>query len=149
MTAEIAEGVFLALVLGWASLIDARHMILPDWLTLPLIPIGLALAWIEPEPPLSDRLIGSAAGFLSLFGIAWIYRRVRGRDGLGLGDAKLLAGAGAWAGWQALPSVVLIGSAAGLAWVLVKRPDPQQPFPFGPFLAVGFFLVWWFGPLAS
>lgn len=143
---EIAEGVFLALVLGWASLIDARRMILPDWLTLPLIPLGWALSWLE-EPILADRLIGSAAGFLALAGIAWIYKRVRGRDGLGLGDAKLLAAAGAWAGWQALPSVVLIGSVTALLWVAVRRPDPNQPFPFGPFLAAGFWLVWRFGPL--
>lgn len=143
---EIAEGVFLALVLGWASLIDARRMILPDWLTLPLIPLGWALSWVE-EPTLDDRLIGSAAGFFALAGIAWIYKRVRGRDGLGLGDAKLVAGAGAWAGWQALPSVVLIGSASALLWVAARRPDPDQPFPFGPFLALAFWLVWRFGPL--
>jgi leader peptidase (prepilin peptidase)/N-methyltransferase len=149
VTAEVAEGVFLAFVLGWASLIDARSMILPDWLTLPLIPLGWALAWVEADPPLADRLIGSAAGFLVLAGIAWLYKRVRGRDGLGLGDAKLLAGAGAWAGWQALPSVVLIGSLLALAWVLVKRPDPAQPFPFGPFLALGFWLVWRLGPLVA
>ncbi|HMA50332.1 MAG TPA: A24 family peptidase, partial [Magnetospirillaceae bacterium] len=141
MTTELAEGVFLALVLGWASLIDARHMILPDWLTLPLIPIGWALAWRDAEPPLSDRLIGSAAGFFVLASIAWIYRRVRGRDGLGLGDAKLVAAAGAWAGWQAIPSVVLIGSVSALAWVAVRRPDPNQPMPFGPFLALGFWLT--------
>ena len=147
MTAEIAAGIFLALVLGFASLIDARRMILPDWLTLPLSPAGWALAWLEPEPTLTDRLIGSLCGFAALAGIAWIYRRVRGRDGLGMGDAKLLAGAGAWAGWQALPSVVLIGSVSALAWVLLRRPDPSQPIPFGPFLALGFWLAWRLGPL--
>jgi len=146
VTIETAAAVLLALVLGWASLIDARHLILPDWLTLPLIPAGWALAWLQ-EPPLADRLIGSAAGFLSFAVIAWAYRRLRGRDGLGLGDAKLLAGAGAWAGWQALPSVVLVGSVAALAWVAVRRPDPSRPIPFGPALALGFWLVWWFGPL--
>ena len=146
MTWEIAAGVLLAALLGWASWIDAREMILPDWLTLPLIPLGWALAWLE-QPPLAERLIGSAAGFLSFALIAWLYRRLRGRDGLGLGDAKLLAGAGAWAGWQALPSVVLIGSVAALAWVLARRPDPNRPLPFGPFLALGFWLVWRFGPL--
>lgn len=146
MTVETGAGILLALILGWASVIDMRHMILPDWLTLPLIPIGWALAWVE-EPSLAERLLGSAAGFLSLAGIAWLYRRIRGRDGLGLGDAKLLAGAGAWAGWQALPSVVLVGSAVALVWVLARRPDPNKPIPFGPFLSLGFWVVWRFGPL--
>jgi len=143
---EIAAGILLAALLGWASWIDARRMILPDWLTLPLILLGWAQVWIE-QPPLAERLIGSAAGFLSFALIAWLYRRLKGRDGLGMGDAKLLAGAGAWAGWQALPTVVLIGSVAALAWVMVRRPDPSQPLPFGPFLALGFWLAWRLGPL--
>ena len=136
----------LAVILGWAAWIDFKRMILPDWLTLPLIPAGLALAWAQ-EQPLPERVIGAVAGYAAFAGIAWIYRRWRGRDGLGLGDAKLLAAAGAWTGWASLPSVVLVGSVTALVWVLVARPDPQKPFPFGPFLAAGFWLVWKFGPL--
>lgn len=136
----------LALWLAALSWIDARRMILPDYLTLPLIPAGLALAWLQPPDP-TTRLIGAVAGFASFALIAELYRRWRGRDGLGLGDAKLLAGAGAWLGWAALPSVVLIGAVCGLVFALVKRPAADQPFPFGPFLAAGFWLVWRFGPL--
>jgi leader peptidase (prepilin peptidase)/N-methyltransferase len=143
---EIGVAAALAVILGWAAWIDLKQMILPDWITLPLIPAGLALAWVQ-ERPLIERVIGAVAGYAAFAGIAWIYRRWRDRDGLGLGDAKLLAAAGAWTGWASLPSVVLVGSVTALAWVLVARPDPQKPFPFGPFLALGFWLVWKFGPL--
>jgi leader peptidase (prepilin peptidase)/N-methyltransferase len=136
----------LALWLGGAAVIDARRMILPDVLTLPLIPLGLGLAWHE-APPLADRAIGAVAGFAVFALLAEGYRRWRGRDGLGLGDAKLLAGAGAWVGWQSLPSVVLIAALSGLVWALVLRPPIDRPIPFGPFLAFGFWLVWRFGPL--
>ena len=136
----------LAAVLLWAAVIDARRLILPDYLTLPLTAAGLALAWLQP-PDLTTRLIGAAAGFLVFAGIAFLYRKIRQRDGLGLGDAKLLAAAGAWLGWEDLPSVVLIASVGGLIWALVKRPDAKTQLPFGPFLALGFWLVWRFGPL--
>jgi leader peptidase (prepilin peptidase)/N-methyltransferase len=136
----------LAAVLLAAALSDARRLVLPDGLTLPLIPVGLGLAWLQP-PALTARLIGAVAGYLGLAGLAALYRRWRGRDGLGLGDAKLLAAAGAWVGWQALPSVLLIGAALGLAWALARRLRADQPLPFGPFLAIGFWLVWCFGPL--
>ena len=138
--------VALAAILIWAAVIDTRSMILPNYLTLPLIPAGLALAWLQP-PELTARLIGAAAGFLVFAGIALLYRKIRGRDGLGLGDAKLLAAAGAWVGWQALPSVVLIASVGGLVWALITRPSGQTRIAFGPFLALGFWLVWRFGAL--
>ena len=139
--------IVLALWLAAASWIDARRLILPDVLTLPLIAAGLALAWLQP-PELATRAIGAMAGFAAFALIAELYRRLRGRDGLGLGDAKLLAGAGAWLGWEALPSVVLIGAVAGLVFALLKRPAADRPIPFGPFLALGFWLVWRFGPLS-
>ena len=106
MIFETGVAAALAVLLGWAAWIDLKRMILPDWITLPLIPAGLALAWVQ-EQPLLDRVIGAVAGYAVFAGIAWIYRRWRGRDGLGLGDAKLLAAAGAWTGWPSLPSVVL------------------------------------------
>jgi len=144
MTLDAAISIGLAMVLVIAALIDLREMVLPDWLTLPLIPLGWAMS-LRGAPALSDRLIGSAAGFAAFAGIAALYRRLRGRDGLGLGDAKLLAAAGAWVGWQDLPSVVLLGAVTALCWALATRRDPSQPLPFGPFLAGAFWLVWRFG----
>ncbi|MCB2101838.1 MAG: prepilin peptidase, partial [Rhodobacterales bacterium] len=151
-TAPNAATATAGCLLGWALLalaeIDRRHMLLPDALTLPLLALGLAATGLLAPDQMINHLIGAAAGFAVLAGLALLYRRLRGRDGLGLGDAKLLAAAGAWVGWEGLPGVVLIGAATGLAWVLVAgrlsgRPlDPARPLPFGPFLALGLWLVW-------
>ena len=63
---------------------------------------------------IDGHLIGGVLGFAAFFLIAWLYRQLREREGLGLGDAKLLAGAGAWLGWAALPSVVLLAACTAL-----------------------------------
>lgn len=146
--------------LGWAllalALIDARHFLLPDALTLPLVPAGLAVALAGGASwpvPARDALIGAGAGYLALLGVAWLYRRLRGREGLGRGDAKLLAGAGAWTGWTGLPSVVLIAALAALGWVAAawlirgRRPRLGRRVAFGVFLALGTWLVVLYGPL--
>jgi leader peptidase (prepilin peptidase) / N-methyltransferase len=143
--------------LGWSLLalavIDWRHRQLPDALTLPLVLAGLALAYLDAPEELPDRALGAAIGYGTFAAIAWGYRRLRGRDGLGMGDAKLLAGGGAWLAWWGLPSVVLIAALAGLAWSLARaaaaRRSPAwgEAIPFGPFLAAGFWLVWLYGPL--
>ena len=105
-------------VLGWTlltlALIDWRAFLLPDALTAPLVVFGLAAAYVLDRIHLADHVIGAAAGFLAFAAVALLYRMLRGRPGLGLGDAKLLAGAGAWLTWQALPSVVLFGAVLGL-----------------------------------
>ena len=138
------------LTLGW---IDWRHMILPDVLTLPLIVFGLAVAGvIEPER-LWDPLLGVVFGYAGLWVVAWVYRRLRGRDGLGLGDAKLLAASGAWVGVTGLPSVLAGAALAALAaaggmMLAGRRLDRYSALPFGPFLAAATWLVWLFGPIS-
>jgi leader peptidase (prepilin peptidase)/N-methyltransferase len=146
-------------VLGWILLtlaaIDFRDGILPDALTLPLILAGLAATYFLSPWQLLDSAIGAVAGFVIFALIRWLYRRLRGREGLGLGDAKLLAAAGAWVTWDGLPSVVLIGAAAGLAIALVmsRRGGEQvslnQRIPFGPALCLGTWLVWLYGPITG
>lgn len=141
--------------LGWCLLalawIDVREMRLPDVLTLPLLVAGLAeAALLEPSRTL-DRSLGALAGYCVFRALAAIYARLRGRAGLGEGDAKLLAAAGAWVGWQALPDLVLIAAVAGVAAVLLSGLhrggiDPGRRLPFGPFLAVATWLVWLFEP---
>ena len=130
---------------GWSLLalawIDAETMLLPDALTLPLIPAGLlATAWLDGEQ-LLDHALAAAFGFASLRGIGALYRRLRGRDGLGEGDAKLLAAIGAWVGLAGLPTVLLGGALTGLLWALWLRVRGVQlsattALPFGPFLAL-------------
>ena len=91
-------------LLGWwllaLALIDLRSWRLPDVLTLPLVVAGLVAAWLDflPGTGLARAIAGAVLGYVALAGIAWVYRRLRHREGLGLGDAKLLAAAGAWLG---------------------------------------------------
>jgi leader peptidase (prepilin peptidase)/N-methyltransferase len=137
------------LVLAW---IDLRHFWLPDVLTLPLIPAGLAITYAIGLDRLVGHAIAAALGFGALALIAWGYQHVRGREGLGLGDAKLLAGAGAWLGPAALPSVVLLGAVAGLAAALAMgrrgaKLRPETAIAFGPWLALAFWVVWLHGPV--
>lgn len=143
-------------LLGWTlltlALIDARHMILPDGLTLPLIPLGLLTVFaVDPERTVSHSL-AVVAGYLLFAGMARLYRRLRQREGLGGGDARLLAAGGAWVGLAGLPGVILIGALSGLALALAGRlaGQPLRPtaeLAFGPHLALGIWLVWLYGPL--
>jgi leader peptidase (prepilin peptidase) / N-methyltransferase len=158
--ASVSDGLALwaSCVLGWVLLtlaaIDFRDGILPDVLTLPLIGIGLAATYfLAPWQMLViDSAVGAAAGFVLFVLIRWLYSRLRGREGLGLGDAKLLAAAGAWVTWNGLPSVVLIGAATGLVLALIMRLRGveltlNQQVPFGPALCLGTWLVWLYGPI--
>ena len=130
----------MLLRLSW---IDAKTLRLPDSHTFPLIVMGLGLALLFPEPTFQARMIGATAGFLSLGLVGEIYFRRTGAEGLGLGDAKLFAAAGAWLGWQALPIVLLIASVTGLVFVATRRRKDRTPaVPFGPMLAGGLFLCW-------
>ncbi|MGE5147763.1 MAG: prepilin peptidase [Candidatus Eiseniibacteriota bacterium] len=147
---------WLGCALGWLLLAlavtDWREMILPDALNLPLVAGGLAVGAAFDGNFLADHAIGAAIGFSALYVVNLVYRQMRGRDGLGLGDAKLLAASGAWLGWAGLPSVVLIAGVTALSAVLVGRLSGRglgahDPVPFGTFLAAGFWLVWLYGPL--
>jgi leader peptidase (prepilin peptidase)/N-methyltransferase len=142
-------------LLGWSLLalatVDALAFRLPDILTLPLVVVGLIASFFLPDPAPLGHLIGAAAGFFVLYAIAVAYRRLRGREGLGLGDAKLVAAAGAWLGWQALPQVVLIGCVAAILWIgiaALRRGGAAlaERIPFGVPLCFGFWIVWLYGP---
>ena len=92
--------------------------------------------------------LGAALGWLVFASVAAGYRALRGREGLGGGDAKLLAAAGAWLGWQALPQVMLLGAVAALvgAGVLRLARDGAR-LAFGPWLALAIWLVWLYGDI--
>lgn len=132
------------LALGW---IDLRHWLLPDLLTLPLILAGLAAALLFDPDTVSDRALGAALGYLALRLVGYVYRKVRGRDGLGEGDAKLLAAAGAWVGVSGLPQTIFLAAAAALLVAACLRLagfrlGAASALPFGPFLALAAWLVW-------
>ncbi len=143
-------------LLGWILLalavIDARALILPDALTLPLAGCGLAVAWWLDPQGAASHAFAAAGGWLGFRLVGWIYSALRHRPGLGAGDAKLMAAAGAWVGWQGLPSVILIAALSALAAVaaakVLRRPiTAATPVPFGPFLALGVWLTWLYGPI--
>ena len=142
------------------SFIDLATMRLPDVITLPAIPVFFLSGFAVHEAPWLERLIGAAAGYLFLRIIADFYYYVLKREGLGLGDAKLLALIGALLGWRALLFVLTVGGFAGslislpiVIWSRRRRPasDGAEPLrhvqvPFGPFLAGAALLYVFVGP---
>ena len=152
------EGAWLDCLLGWWLLtlgwIDLRRWLLPDVLTLPLVLAGLAAAAAFDPTGLTQRALGAAVGYTSLAAVAALYQKLRGHEGLGRGDAKLLAASGAWVGVAALPQVILVASllalliAAGLRLTGI-RLGARSAMPFGPFLALATWVVWLSAPLGS
>lgn len=114
---------------------------LPNVITLPLLAAGLLWAYWSTDD-LYPHVLGAALGYAVFWAVEVAYRLIRKRDGLGRGDAKLLAVGGAWCGVWALPAIVLIASLAALAYVLPKADNRQSRIAFGPFLAVGIGVVW-------
>jgi leader peptidase (prepilin peptidase)/N-methyltransferase len=138
-------------VFGWLLLtlaaLDVTEFWLPDPLTLALALAGVATGLLGLAPTLGERLIGGAAGFAALWAIGNGYRLIRGREGLGGGDPKLLGAIGLWLGWRMLPIVLLIASMTGLAIVAARlltgrqvRPDDR--IPFGALLAIAAYPAW-------
>lgn len=129
-------------LLGWLlltlAILDWRHYWLPDALTLPLAFLGLTIGLWSGEATLTDRVVGAVAGYGALLAVAIGYKAVRQREGLGLGDAKLLGALGAWFGWQALPFILLLASLLGLAVMLAlgRARSATVRVPLGAFLAL-------------
>ena len=145
-SAESAMAIVMTLALVPITMIDADHQLIPDSIVLPLLWVGLAMSlwhplagaevlFIEPQ----QAIIGAMAGYLSLWSVYWLFKLVTGKEGMGHGDFKLLAALGAWLGWQALPTIILmsalVGAAFGLSMILFRGRDRAVPMPFGPFLA--------------
>ncbi len=144
------EGLALALAGWWLlalMILDVEHQWLPDALTLPLILFALLL----PGLPLEQRLWGAGLGFAGLWLIGFAYKRLRGREGLGGGDPKLLAGLGAMLGGWSLPFLITGAAGLGLAlagWDLMLGRDVNATtrLPFGALLAGVALILLWLGP---
>jgi leader peptidase (prepilin peptidase)/N-methyltransferase len=142
----------LAFMLSILLAIDSRHMVLPNPLNFLLAVSGLLASWLLQDGEILERLLAVALGFSVLALVSSAYRRIRNRDGLGLGDAKLLGALGAWVGLGGLASVLFIGALAGLGFALCRAmvmgtPSLRRKLPFGPFLAISGWMVWLYGPL--
>lgn len=160
-TPEALAALLLCTTLVALALIDFEHGLLPDRLTLGLLWAGLAFSLapkpsaahmpgLLPFPGPAEAIAGAIAGyaFLWLFNCAW--RILRKRDGLGLGDCKLLAAMGAWIGLSGLPLALapaaVAGALAGLAMIAMGRASLSAEVPFGPFLAAGGMFALFLGP---
>lgn len=148
--------VWASCCLGWALLTllatDMRYFLLPDLVTLPLIAAGVMAHLLLDPDAIGGYVIGAAVGYAFVRLLRFAYRRWRHREGMGLGDAKLLAAAGAWVSWEGLPSVLVMASLSALIVVLagswrMRKLDPAQAIPFGVYLALGLWIVWLYGPL--
>ena len=142
----------IAAVAAWLlvalAVLDLRHLWLPDRLTIifALVAGGGGMLFAIPPAPV-DRIIGGAAGFLSLALVGSGYRLLRSRDGLGGGDSKLFGAIGLWLGWQALPLVLLAATSLALLGVALlalrgARVDATLRVPLGSALAVAAIGYW-------
>ena len=129
-----------ATVLLALSVMDWQTTLLPDDLTLGLVWGGLmasALGWLSL--PLSQSVWGAVFGYASLWAVATAFERITGKQGMGAGDFKLLAGLGAWLGPLALLPLVMLaslsGALVGLSLKFTHRLRDDGYVPFGPFLA--------------
>jgi leader peptidase (prepilin peptidase)/N-methyltransferase len=157
LTVEGPE-LWLGCILGWTLLalawIDWLHFRLPDVLTLPLLLAGLAATTWETPDLAPGHALAAAAGYAGFRAVALGYRALRGWDGLGAGDAKLLAAGGAWLGLDLLPMAVLLAALLGLALALAQaaragRLSGTTAIPFGPSLALAIWLLWLYARDAS
>jgi len=149
---------FAGMLFIWGTLalafIDHATGYLPDDITLPLLWAGLLFNLWGAFVPLSEAVIGAAAGYLSLWSIFWAYKLLTGKEGMGYGDFKMSAAIGAFFGWKMLPLVILVSSVVGLLFGLLqmiaaKRGwDSAFRFHFGPYLALGAVIaMFWGGPI--
>jgi leader peptidase (prepilin peptidase)/N-methyltransferase len=131
------------------TFIDFDTQLLPDDITLPLLWAGLGVNLFGVFVPLRDAVIGAIAGYLALWAVYWLFKLIRGKEGMGYGDFKLLAALGAWLGWQVLPLVVLmssvVGAFIGITLVVFKGRDHNIPLAFGPYLAIAGAIALFFG----
>jgi leader peptidase (prepilin peptidase)/N-methyltransferase len=136
-------------VLVALTFIDADTTLLPDSLTLPLLWAGLLLNIGGTFAPLSEAVIGAAAGYLILWSIYWLFKLATGKEGMGYGDFKLLAALGGWFGWKMLLPILLlssvVGATVGIILLVLARRGRDIPIPFGPYLAAAGFIALLYG----
>ena len=147
--AAVGAAIFVWFVIALAF-IDQETGLLPDDLTLPLVWVGLLFNAFHTFVPLRDALFGAVAGYLFLWTVNTAFRAIRGIDGMGYGDFKMMAAVGAFVGWKMLFAVVFLSSFVGLIFggvqmIAARRGwDAHFKFHFGPYIAIaGLAVVFW------
>lgn len=140
LTLLLAARLVFACALVVLFVVDLRHRILPNAITMGGIPVGFAFGLVMP-PGWASSLIGIVAGGGSLLLIAELYRLVRHEEGLGMGDVKMLALIGAFLGWKLMLLTLvlssLLGSVVGIAMIVGRKGGMKYALPFGTFLSAG------------
>lgn len=146
---DLASGLLLASACLALLAIDYDHQILPDAITLPGIAAGLALSFVSVQRTPLSALLGAAIGAGGLFLVAFLYEKIAGHEGMGLGDVKMLGMIGAFLGPAGVLVTILAasvsGSVVGVALILSKGGDGKTRLPFGVFLAIGAVGAWFLG----
>ena len=126
--------------------IDLKHFIIPNELSFPLMFIGFAKSFypnlnLDIFPNLINSLVGGIVGYVIIWIIIFLFEKIRKKEGMGLGDAKLLSAIGFWFGWVSVPIIIFFSSLIGLLYVLPslinKTKNLSTPIPFGPYLIIG------------
>ena len=126
--------------------IDLKHFIIPNELTFPLMFIGFVKSFfpnldIEIFPNLINSLVGGVLGYIVIWSIIFLYKKIKNKEGMGLGDAKLLSAIGFWFGWVSVPVIIFFSSLIALIYVsptlINKSKNLSSQIPFGPYLIVG------------
>lgn len=138
---ELLPALFLVWALISVSVIDVREQIIPDVISIPGTIVGLAFSFLPGGAAPADALAAAALGGGLLWLVSWAYLKLRGREGMGLGDAKLLAMIGAFLGLERTFFALLAGSVIGVLvsapYLLLQGRGRDEHIPFGPFLAAG------------
>lgn len=146
---DAATGAFLTSSCLALLAIDYDHQLLPDWITLPGIAVGLALAFVSVRRTPLEAVLGAALGAGGLFLLAFTYEKIAGQEGMGLGDVKMLGMIGALLGPAGVLVTLLLGSVSGsivgLVLIAARGGNAKTKLPFGVFLALGAIAAWFFG----
>ena len=146
-TTLLASATLLAL-LATLSLIDSRTYRLPNALTVGLILTGGIWGLYNHPQHMPTHILGGLIGYATFWIVANVHHAMTNRHGLGMGDAKLMAGAGLWLGWFAIGGVILLAAIAAILWAtLNQKLQKGAALPFGPFLALGIWVSWCHGAL--
>jgi leader peptidase (prepilin peptidase)/N-methyltransferase len=148
VTIQTVTALFFTWALIALTMIDLKHQLLPDNLTLPLLWAGIFCSLFGLFTDLKSSIIGAMAGYLILWSVYQLFKLLTKKEGMGFGDFKLLAALGAWVGYSFLPQIILmssiVGSIAGITMLITGKTKQQQPIPFGPYLAVaGWIALLW------
>ena len=135
----------LTLALIVIFFIDLKYFIIPDIITFPLMIIGFFKSF-DPNlneifPNYINSLIGGCFGYGIIWAIIFFYKKFKNKEGMGLGDAKLLAVVGFWFGLDSIPFVIFLSSVIALIVVLPdlirKTKKMSTQIPFGPYIIIG------------